>query len=66
MRNLTVATLVESAMVSTVITLTVLVALFLAGIKCWIDVVREWPHSKSISSHFTAEPSGPPLIDNAG
>jgi hypothetical protein len=49
MRNLTVATLVESAMVSTVITLTVLVALFLTGIKCSIDVVREWPHRKSIA-----------------
>jgi hypothetical protein len=36
-------------MVSTSITLTVLVALFLAGIKCSIDVVREWPHRKSIS-----------------
>ena len=54
-------------MVSTVIILAVLVALFLVGIKWSIDVVSEWPHRKSITSHFTAAPSGPsPLIDNAG
>ena len=53
-------------MISTVIILAVLVALFLVGIKWSIDVVREWPHRKPIASHFTSEPSEPsPLIDNA-
>jgi hypothetical protein len=52
-------------MVSTAITLAVLVALFLAGIKWTIDVVREWPRKKSISGHLTRQRSEPsPLIDN--
>ena len=39
-------------MVSTLIALIVLVALFLLGIKWAIDLVREWPHKKPISSYF--------------
>jgi hypothetical protein len=42
-------------MVSTGPTLAVLIALFLLGVKWTMDVIREWPHKKSISSHI-AEP----------
>ncbi len=53
-------------MVSTPLTLAVLVALFLLGIKWTVDVVREWPRKKLISSHFTEQRAGQsPLIDNA-
>ena len=41
-------------MVSTAIALIVLVALFLLGIKWAIDLVREWPHKKPLSSYFDA------------
>jgi hypothetical protein len=44
-------------MVSTASTLAVLVALFLLGAKWTIDVVREWPRKKSVSSHFTKQHS---------
>ena len=45
-------------MVTTVSTLAVLLALFLLGAKCSIDVVREWPRKKSISNYFTEQRSG--------
>lgn len=41
-------------MVSTAVALIVLVPLFLLGIKWAIDLVREWPHKKPISSYFDA------------
>jgi hypothetical protein len=41
-------------MISTASTLIVLVSLFLVGIKLTIDLIREWPHKKRISSHFEA------------
>ena len=45
-------------MVSTALTLTVLIALFLLGAKLTIDAVREWPRKKLISSHFMEQRSG--------
>jgi hypothetical protein len=45
-------------MASTAMTLAVLLALFLVGIKWTIDVVRERPRKKLISSHFTLQRSG--------
>ncbi len=44
-------------MVTTITTLVGLIALFLAGIKWTIDVVREWPRKKSISNHLTDQRS---------
>jgi hypothetical protein len=39
-------------MVSTAIILVVLIGLFLLGIKWTIDVIREWPRKKPLSSYF--------------
>ena len=39
-------------MVSTGSTLAVLIALFLLGVKWTMDVIREWPRKKPISSHI--------------
>ena len=39
-------------MVSTAATLIVLVALFLLGIKWTIDLIREWPRKRPLSSYF--------------
>jgi hypothetical protein len=45
-------------MVAYATTLTVLIALFMIGIKLAIDVVREWPQKKSVSSHFKEQGTG--------
>jgi hypothetical protein len=42
-------------MVSTASTLAVLIALFLLGVKWTMDVIREWPRKKSISSHIAEQ-----------
>jgi hypothetical protein len=45
-------------MVSTAIILVVLIGLFLLGIKWTIDVIREWPRKKPLSSYFEELRSG--------
>jgi hypothetical protein len=44
-------------MVSTVITVIVLVGLFLLGIKFAIDLIRERPHKKPLSSYYERQRS---------
>jgi hypothetical protein len=39
-------------MISPATILTVLVGFFLLGIKWGIDLIREWPRKKPISSYF--------------
>jgi hypothetical protein len=39
-------------MISTATTLAVLIGLFLIGIKWGIDLIREWPRKKPMSSYF--------------
>ena len=45
-------------MISTATTLIGLVGLFLMGIKWTIDLIREWPHKKPISSYFEKQQTG--------
>ncbi len=42
---------------STVITLVVLVGLFLLGIKLTVDLIRERPHKKPLSSYYKQQRS---------
>jgi len=44
-------------MISTATTLTVLLALFLLGIKWTIDLVRGWPRKRPLSSYFEQQRS---------
>jgi len=44
-------------MISTATTLTVLVGLFLLGIKWTIDLIRGWPRKRPLSSYFEQQHS---------